>query len=78
MNRLFLLIYCSILILNLISFFRRRKLMPVKQQAVMSVLYGFTIFFLVMLQFQQTKLLPIGHFLNILSPRIKTWVDQWL
>lgn len=78
MNRLFLLFYCAILIVNLISFLRRRKLMPVKQQIVMSVLYGFTIFFFVILQFQQTKLLPIGHFLNILSPRIKMWVDQLL
>ncbi|MED4581978.1 hypothetical protein [Brevibacillus choshinensis] len=52
--------------------------MPVKQQLVMSVLYGVTIFFFVILQFQQTHLLPIGHFLNILSPRIKMWVDQLL
>ncbi|MDF2679828.1 MAG: hypothetical protein K0R47_1018 [Brevibacillus sp.] len=52
--------------------------MPAKQQAVLFTLYGFTIFFYVILQFQQTQLLPVGHFLNILSPRIKMWVDQLL
>ncbi|RNB88031.1 hypothetical protein EDM59_02575 [Brevibacillus nitrificans] len=78
MNRLFLLFYCTIFIGKLISFLWTRKRMPGKQQAVLFTLYGLTIFLFVILQFQQTQLLPVGHLLNILSPHIKMWVDQLL
>jgi len=78
MNRLFLLFYCVVFIVRLTAFLRGRKRLPGKQQLVMSIMYGLTILFFAMLQFQQAELIPIGRFLNVLAPWVKMWVDQLL
>jgi hypothetical protein len=78
MNRLFLVIYCLMLSISLIRFLLRQKGMPTKQRWVMYTLYALTFVFLFALQFQYHQMLPTGHLLNLLTPRVKLWVDQWL
>lgn len=78
MNRLFLIIYCLMLSISLIRFLLKKKSMPAKQQWVMTTLYALTIVFLFALQYQYHQMLPTGHLLNLLTSRVKLWVDQIL
>lgn len=76
MNRLFLIVYIVVLVISIASFLLKRKRIPGKQKIVMYILYGFTVIFLILLQLQQKRQIPIDDYLNVFSPHIKSWIDH--
>ncbi|KNB72659.1 hypothetical protein [Brevibacillus reuszeri] len=77
MNRIFLLIFCGLLIVSVLMFLRKRKRMPRKQQVIIFILYGCTIAFVVCLQLQYNQILPFGRLSLYVSP-LKRWIEQLL
>ncbi|GEC88212.1 MULTISPECIES: hypothetical protein [Brevibacillus] len=78
MNRIFLVFFVFMLILSFGEFILKRKGMDGRQQRVIVIFYTLTIAFLIALQFQYYQLLPTSHIMNILSPYVKRWVDQFV
>ncbi|WP_289136576.1 hypothetical protein [uncultured Brevibacillus sp.] len=77
MNRIFMLFFCVLLVISIITFLAKRKSMPPKQQGIIFALYGLTIGLLVCLQLQYNQILPFGHLSTYIAP-LKNWIERWM
>ncbi|TKI54872.1 hypothetical protein E8L90_05105 [Brevibacillus antibioticus] len=78
MNRIFLVFFVFMLLLSIGEFILKRKGMDGRQQRVIVIFYTLTIIFLFALQFQYYQVLPTSNFMNIFSPHVKRWMDQFV
>lgn len=78
MNRLFLCLLILMLVFSFFDFFFKRKQMQRRQQIVICTIYALSVLGLYAIQFQHTRMIPTDFFLNILTPRVKMWIDQIL
>ncbi|MGN7470302.1 hypothetical protein [Brevibacillus sp. SAFN-007a] len=78
MNRLFLCLFVLMLISSFLHFVWKRNQMERKQQIVIYTMYVLSAIGLYAIQYQHDNLMPTGFFLNILTPRVKMWIDQIL
>ncbi|MBG9945027.1 hypothetical protein ABE237_14730 [Brevibacillus formosus] len=78
MNRIFLVFFVFMLLLSLGEFILKRKSMDGRQQRVIFIFYTLTIICLIALQFQYYQILPTSNIMNIFSPHVKRWVDQFV
>lgn len=78
MNRIFLVFFVAMLLLSFGEFILKRKGMEGRQKRVIAIFYTLTIACLIALQFQYYQVLPASHIMNILSPYVKQWVDQFV
>lgn len=78
MNRIFLVFFVFMLLLSIGEFILKRKGMDGRQQRVIVIFYTLTIVFLIALQFQYYQILPTSNIMNMFSPYVKRWVDQFV
>jgi len=77
MNRIFMLLFCLLLVISIITFLVNRKNMPPRQQAIIFTLYGLTIGLMVCLQLQYNQILPFDYLSTYISP-LKNWIERWM
>ncbi|GAB1529252.1 MULTISPECIES: hypothetical protein [Brevibacillus] len=78
MNRIFLVFFVLMLILSFGEFILKRKGMDGRQQGVIVIFYTLTIVCLIALQFQYYQVLPTSRIMNMFSPYVKRWVEQFI
>ncbi|MFA4132462.1 MULTISPECIES: hypothetical protein [Brevibacillus] len=78
MNRIFLVFFIFMLILSIGEFILKRKGMDGRQRGVIVIFYTLTIVCLIALQFQYYQMLPTSSIMNIFSPHVKRWLDQFV
>ncbi|OUQ88004.1 hypothetical protein B5G50_13470 [Brevibacillus brevis] len=78
MNRIFLVFFIFMLILSIGEFILKRKGMDGRQRGVIVIFYTLTIVCLIALQFQYYQMLPTSSVMNIFSPHVKRWLDQFV
>ncbi|MGK5507401.1 hypothetical protein [Brevibacillus formosus] len=78
MNRVFLVFFVFMLLLSIGEFILKRRGMDGRQQRVIVIFYTLTIVCLIALQFQYYQVLPASNIMNIFSPYVKRWVDQFV
>ncbi len=78
MNRIFLVFFVFMLLLSIGEFILKRKGIDGRQQRVIVIFYTLTIVCLIALQFQYYQVLPASNIMNIFSPYVKRWVDQFV
>ncbi|WJQ79481.1 hypothetical protein [Brevibacillus brevis] len=78
MNRIFLVFFVLMLILSFGEFILKRKGMDGRQQGVIVIFYTLTIVCLIALQFQYYQVLPTSRIMNLFSPYVKRWVEQFI
>ncbi|MBW5467621.1 hypothetical protein GPJ61_07005 [Brevibacillus formosus] len=78
MNRIFLVFYVCMLVLSFGEFILKRKGMDGRQQGVIVIFYSLTIVCLIALQFQYYQVLPTSRIMNMFSPYVKRWVEQFI
>jgi hypothetical protein len=76
MNRLFLILFCLLLLASLLQFFVKRKNMPDKQGRVVGFFYLITIGLLVALQFQLNVIMPTHYLADVFSVRVQQWLEM--
>ncbi|MFP3392839.1 hypothetical protein [Brevibacillus sp. SIMBA_040] len=77
MNRIFMLFFCVMLGISIITFLVKRKSMLPKQQGIIFTLYGLTIGLMVCLQLQYNQILPFGLLTTYIAP-LKNWIERWM
>ncbi|MBY0087249.1 hypothetical protein HP567_020825 [Brevibacillus sp. M2.1A] len=78
MNRIFLVFFVFMLLHSIGEFILKRKGIDGRQQRVIVIFYTLTIVYLIALQFQYYQILPTSNIMNIFSPHVKWWVDQFV
>lgn len=78
MNRIFLVFFVLMLILSFGEFILKRKGMDGRQQGVIVIFYTLTIVCLIALQFQYYQVFPTSRIMNMFSPYVKRWVEQFI
>ncbi len=78
MNRIFLVFFVFMLLLSIGEFILKQQGMDGRQRGVIVIFYTLTIVCLIALQFQYYQMLPTSSIMNIFSPHVKRWLDQFV